>query len=230
VDEASAQADLARRALESAEARRDLLAKVARDADAGAVASQVINAPASGILRSIQALAGETVATGTNLFEILVLDELWLRVPVYVGDLDLIEAGAKANVETLTNRPSSVVLPAKPVMAPPSANPQAATVDLYFDLGPGVKGFVPGQRVAASLTLKGKTKILVVPSSAVVYDIHGGTWVYEQSEPLRYTRRRVVIDRVAGDQAVVASGLAEGSKIVVAGAAELFGTEVGFAK
>ena len=43
-------------------------------------------------------------------------------------------------------------------------------------------------------------------------------------------RRRVQVSRVAGDQAVLATGPAVGSKIVTVGAAELFGTEVGFSK
>ena len=82
-----------------------------------------------------------------------------------------------------------------------------------------------------------------MPWSAVVYDIHGGTWVYEQiGERTRtFVRRRVDVEYVVGDTAVLAHGGTAGNRVVatappagtlvvVAGAAELFGTETGFTK
>ncbi len=42
-----------------------------------------------------------------------------------------------------------------------------------------------------------------------------------------FARRRIEIARHAGRRAVVRRGLAEGVKVVTAGAAELFGTEFG---
>jgi membrane fusion protein, heavy metal efflux system len=64
----------------------------------------------------------------------------------------------------------------------------------------------------------------------VVYDIHGGTWVYEQVGPRRYTRRRVVVGYTVGTDAVLASGPSAGAKVVTAGVQELFGAETGFVK
>jgi len=69
-----------------------------------------------------------------------------------------------------------------------------------------------------------------VPWSAVVFDIHGGTWVYERTGDRSYARRRVVVRYVAGDAAVLESGPPPGTAVVTAGAAELFGTETGFSK
>ena len=68
---------------------------------------------------------------------------------------------------------------------------------------------------------------LVVPDTAVLYDIHGATWVYEDLGGNAYTRRRIEVARHAGDRAVVRRGLTEGTKVVTAGTAELFGTEFG---
>jgi hypothetical protein len=59
----------------------------------------------------------------------------------------------------------------------------------------------------------------------VLHDIHGGQWVYEQTAPHTYTRRRAQVARLAGGDAVLASGPPVGSKIVTDGSAELFGTE-----
>ncbi|MEQ1861480.1 MAG: efflux RND transporter periplasmic adaptor subunit, partial [Chthoniobacteraceae bacterium] len=62
------------------------------------------------------------------------------------------------------------------------------------------------------------------------HDIHGGQWVYENTAPQTFTRRRVVVDRVVGPDAVLASGARAGAKVVTDGAAELFGTEFGAGK
>ncbi len=64
-----------------------------------------------------------------------------------------------------------------------------------------------------------------VPYSAVLYDVHGGTWVYTSPEPLVFVRQQVSIDYIEGDLAVLSDGPPTGTKVVVVGAAELFGTE-----
>jgi hypothetical protein len=66
----------------------------------------------------------------------------------------------------------------------------------------------------------------VIPYSAVLYDIDGDSWVYTNVEPLVFVRRRVSVDRIDGDDAVLQDGPPQGTTIVTVGAAELFGTEV----
>ena len=75
--------------------------------------------------------------------------------------------------------------------------------------------------------LRGTQRGLVVPEAAVLYDIHGDAWVYQEVGGNSFARKRVQIARHAGGRAVIARGLAEGVKVVTAGAAELFGTEFG---
>ena len=70
----------------------------------------------------------------------------------------------------------------------------------------------------------------MVPWSAVIHDIYGGTWVYARTAPQVYSRIRVLVEYVDGDLAVIKDGPKLNSVVVTAGAAELFGTEVGFAK
>jgi hypothetical protein len=71
---------------------------------------------------------------------------------------------------------------------------------------------------------------LVVPWSAVVHDIHGGTWVYEQlsDQERSFRRRRVEVQYVDGAKAVLASGPAANTVVATGGAVELLGTEFGF--
>jgi hypothetical protein len=65
----------------------------------------------------------------------------------------------------------------------------------------------------------------VVPYGAVLYDAHGDTWVYTSPEPLIFVRHRIVVDRIAGDVAVLSDGPPVGTTVVTVGGAELFGAE-----
>ena len=146
----------------------------------------------------------------------------WVRVAIYSGEAARLDAKAAASVRALTGTTGQS---AKPVAGPTTANAAANTVDWYYELATG-SPLRPGERVAVELPLRdGQIESLTVPFNAVLHDIHGGQWVYEQISEHTYTRRRVQVARLADGLAVLASGPAVGSKIVTDGAAELFGTE-----
>ena len=71
---------------------------------------------------------------------------------------------------------------------------------------------------------------LVVPYSAVIYDIEGNTWIYTNPAPLTYVRAPVVIDRIEGDQAFLAQELESNDPIVTIGVIEIYGAETGVSK
>ena len=185
--------------------------------------------PEDGMIQKVYVGTGQKVAGGAALFEIASLSAIWVRVPVYVGDLGSLDRRQAAKVHNLGDSPGSPIISARPVAAPPSANANAATVDLYYQL-PGASGFRPGQKVGVTLTLLGSEESLIAPHSAVIRDVHGGEWVYENFAPQQYARRRVEVRYVTGPQAVLARGPAPGTKVVVTGVAELFGTEFGTGK
>lgn len=70
----------------------------------------------------------------------------------------------------------------------------------------------------------------VLPYAAVVYDADGDTWTYVNPEPLVFLRERIVIESIDGDIATLSEGPAVDTKVVVVGAAELFGAETGIGK
>lgn len=230
VDEAQAQFDLAEKALAAVTARRDLLEKVVGDVEKGTATPVPIECPADGVLRNVSALEGQNVPAGAALFEVVDLKHVWVRVPIYVGDLAEVDPAADAAVSELSARPGAPALPGRPATAPPSANAAAGTVDLFYDLDNRTAKYSPGQRVGVSITLKGEAESLTAPWAAVLHDVHGGTWVYEQTGERAYVRRRIVVRYVLGDTAVLASGPPAGTRVVTAGAAELFGTETGFSR
>jgi RND family efflux transporter MFP subunit len=190
----------------------------------GAQGELTVSAPFDGVVQRISAAPGQTVAASAALLELAQVDTLWVRVAVYAGDVAAVDEAQPAVVRRLGASDSPVR--ATRVPAPLQGDPAAASVDLYYALS-GTNGLRPGERVLAELPLRTTEKGLVVPDTAVLYDIHGATWVYEDLGGNAYVRRRVEIARHAGNRAVVSRGLAEGKRIVTAGAAELFGTEFG---
>jgi cobalt-zinc-cadmium efflux system membrane fusion protein len=78
--------------------------------------------------------------------------------------------------------------------------------------------------------LREQADALRAPLSAVVRDAQGGAWVYEEAASNAFVRRRVEVRDTQGGGATLSAGPAAGTQIVSAGASELFGVELGFAK
>jgi hypothetical protein len=73
----------------------------------------------------------------------------------------------------------------------------------------------------------GEKARLIVPYGALLYDTHGGTWVYTQQEALTFVRDRVRVQRIEGDRVMLTDGPPSGTEVVTVGVAELFGVETG---
>jgi RND family efflux transporter MFP subunit len=189
-----------------------------------------IAAPRDGLIQKVFSSTGQTVAAGTPLFEVANLSTVWIRVPVYVGDLQSIDRRQTARVHGLNTLPGAPSRAARPANAPPTADPTNDTADLYFELSNADGSLRPGQKMGVTLSERAPEEGLIVPWSAVLHDTTGGTWVYEQIAPQQYARRRVEVRRVVDSVAMLARGPAPGAKVVTSGAAEIFGTEFGTGK
>lgn len=224
------------RALE--EATGELAAAVADDQAAQAreramrrapLASDIVldlPAPQRGILRSIAVVPGQSVPAGAALFEVVPTDGLWVRAPVYPGELDRLDMQAPARVTRLGITGAPFVV-ASPVAAPPSADPINASLDLFYGLPSGADFERPGERVRVELTERHERGARVLPASAVVLDFDGGAWVYECLGQGAFRRRRVEAQRRDGARLIVTGGPAVGTCVVTVGAMELLGAEVG---
>jgi RND family efflux transporter MFP subunit len=221
VEEARAQHQVTVAAVTAA---RDRLAGVSRN-PVGAQGELIVSAPFDGVVQRISAVPGQTVAASAPLLEIAHVDTLWVRVSVYAGDATAIDPAQHASVTRLGD--PSTPARATPVVAPLRADASAASVDLHYAVAQSQPALRPGERVLVELPMRGSTRGLVVPEAAVLYDIHGATWVYEDLGSNAYARRRVEVARHAGDRVVVTRGIDEGTKVVTIGAPELFGTEFG---
>ncbi|MFO0864164.1 MAG: efflux RND transporter periplasmic adaptor subunit [Gemmataceae bacterium] len=230
VDEAQAAYDVAAKTLQAAVARQAILKQAVGDAKTGTAAPISVEAPTGGVLRVVAAVPGQSVPAGAPLFETVDLANVWVRVPLPVGDLDSLDRSQAAQVGKLAGTPETGMRSARPIPAPPSGNAISATIDAFYEL-PNTDGkLVPGQRLGVAIPLAEPRESLTVPWSAVVFDVHGGTWLYEQVAPHRFARKRAVVTCTVGADAVLASGPQAGALVVTAGAQQLFGAETGFVK
>jgi hypothetical protein len=69
-------------------------------------------------------------------------------------------------------------------------------------------------------------RYLVVPYAALIYDGVGKTYVYTTPRPLALLRRAVAVSRIEGGRVLLADGPPAGTRVVTAGAAEAYGSEL----
>lgn len=225
-----AQAELAAARANHEAARLVVAAAAATPRDTALAAPIVIAAPRAAVVSEVTAQAGQQVSAGAVLASLEATDPVWVRVPLYASDLPEIDARRGAQVQAMGAPAGAPGRRAELIPGPPTADPLAAASDLYFRLTNSDGRFRPGERVAVTLLRRDSVQARVVPWSAVVRDIDGGTWVYVRTAPHTYTRRRVSVAAVVGDRALLAEGPPPGTLVVGVGAMELFSTEFGPAK
>ena len=226
VDDANATNEIALRNMEAAYAKRNALRQVV---NLGTVEAIDIKSPQAGIVSNIFAATDQLVSAGNQIIQISELNTLWVRVPVPSSDLNSIDQKADAFIQPLSATVDEESLIAKPVNAPPTADPLTSSTHLYYALKNNSSVLRPMQRVFVTLnTLSKSGNNIKIPYSAVIYDIYGGSWVYTQQSKNLYERKRVFLDHVSGHQAIISEGPPVNSKIVVNGALELFAIETGF--
>ena len=230
LEDAQAVLAQAEAALKMATARLSLINNAGPDADVSTLTPLILAAPHDGVVKAVSTAPQQIVAAGALLCEVSDLDPVWVRVSVYAGEAEAFALTSPVRVQSLAAHTGQVFSLAEPVSGPLSANPDTASVDLFFVMANPTGAFRPGQKVSVWLSLGTEAESLVVPFSAILYDTFGGTWVYENPAPDTFVRRRVEVKNVVHDEAVITRGLAVGSPVVSVGAAELFGTEFGVGK
>jgi hypothetical protein len=100
--------------------------------------------------------------------------------------------------------------------------------------GSDVKRVTLTERAAERIDLKtdevreaqlGESMIKVVPYSSLIYDPHGGTWVYTETAPRSFVRAAVDVETIKGDNVFLKSGPPLGTVVASVGVAEIYGTE-----
>jgi hypothetical protein len=109
----------------------------------------------------------------------------------------------------------------------------AGSKPLYFSVASPLSGdtLAEGQPVFVKLTLTGDgTERKIVPFAALIYGVHGETWVYTNPEPLAFVRAPVTVDYIEDGQAFLSEGPPVGTQVVTVGGSLLYGAETGVSK
>jgi hypothetical protein len=165
---------------------------------------------------------------------------VWAQVSMTQSDLDQVDRDQPTFVLALDDEEEEEDRgwPAEPDEGPGFDDPEDVDLpgedlaeELYYLISNPEHGLAVGQAVLVELTLSAQQMLhKVVPYAAVLYGVHGETWVYSNPEPLVYVRLPIVIDFIEGDLAFLSEGPQVGTAVVTVGAAELFGTETGVSK
>jgi hypothetical protein len=164
---------------------------------------------------------------------------VWARVSLSRSDRDRVDQGQPTLVLALDGDDEQEGgWIAEPDEGPAHDDPEDVDLrgedfaeELYYLIDSPGHGLVAGQAVLVELSLSvQETLRKVVPYAAVLYGVHGETWVYSNPEPLVYVRQPIVVDYIEGDLAYLLEGPETGTAVVTVGAAELFGTETGVSK
>ena len=216
--------------LKAAQAKVNLLAGTNLDSAASNFSTLVLESPMQGIILQLNVASGQTVPVSTPLFKVASQNPVWVRVPVYSGDLGKINRSQNAMVKLFGNSNQLFSTNASPIDGPPLSDISSASSDLYYKIENENERFRIGMRVKVELMQNSQEYQLVVPFSSIVYDINGGTWVYVKKQENVFSRQRVQIANILENVAILRKGVSVGDEVVITAVAELYGTEFGGGK
>jgi hypothetical protein len=171
------------------------------------------------------------------------LSRVRVRVNLSQSELNQVDRGAPARVLPLAddeedNDGEEAGLEAEPddlggIDDAEEAEGPGGSTPLYYSVAnpPSGNALVPGQPVFVRVTLTGDgTERKIVPFAALLYGVHGETWVYTNPEPLVFVRAPVTVDYIEDNLAFLSEGPPAGTEVVTVGGSLLYGAETGVSK
>ena len=190
VEEARGQLQVAEAALNAARERLAAMQK----GPVGPQGEIVITAPLDGVVQSMSVASGQTVASAAPLVQIAQVNTLWVRVPVFAGDVDA-DRHVAAGVGQAARRIERPAAGEARHRAAQSRSGGGVDRPVLRDSRPPAPRCVLASASWSEIPLKSTVQGLVVPEAALLYDIHGDAWVYEDLGGNAYARRRVQVAR-----------------------------------
>jgi hypothetical protein len=153
---------------------------------------------------------------------------VWVLVTLSPGEWDRLAKEKPARLLRLATRDQSGnEILAQPSGMAPLEDVKRSMLSVYYMVRGVDHGLAVNNRVRVELQMSGSDdKQKIVPYSAVYYDAKGTAWVYINPKPLTFERRRVAVDRVVGNLAILSEGPPAGTPVVSVGAALLYGAEI----
>ncbi|QJP13441.1 HlyD family efflux transporter periplasmic adaptor subunit [Starkeya sp. ORNL1] len=172
-----------------------------------------LRATADGVISKVGAVVGSTVNQGQILFEIVDPEALWVEAAAY--DAAIAENIRTATAITGDGKP----IPLEFIGGGMTLSNQA--IPLRFRVVGPHEGLSVGKPVTVIVQQNKTIAGIPVPASSVIRDGDGRSIVWERTGAETFVPRQVRATRVAGNQMVVESGLANGARVVTEGASLL---------
>jgi Cu(I)/Ag(I) efflux system membrane fusion protein len=172
-----------------------------------------VTSPIGGVIQTLDARAGVTLASGQTLAQVTGLGTVWLNAAVPEVQAGNVRVGQSATA-TLTAFPAEAFA-GHVIAILPTAQADTRTLTVRIELANRGGRLRPG--MFASVSLGGEAKsALLIPSEAV---IHTGTRtiVMLASKDGRYHPAEIRTGRESGGQTEILEGLSEGDQVVVSG-------------
>jgi RND family efflux transporter MFP subunit len=237
LEQAQARAKYAREDLAAAKDKLKLFETIAAGALDGKLPEMPVLAPLSGKVLAVHVGTGQFVAAGAPLVTIGDLSRPWLRVPIPEQELPRWKRDRPARLLLPGARSGREVELQTAETDPVQVDLARHTADAFYELstvkpsdGKPLPGFHKDEMLTVQVPLGESRERTVVPAAAVVFDIHGGSWIYlERSPPDAkesvFERRRVQLGPRVSTGQVITPALAREDRIVTTGAAALFSRE-----
>ena len=172
----------------------------------------VYRSPTTGTVIQKNAVAGQYVKEGDDLYLLADLSDVWLYVQVYEYELGGVKVGQSV-LATVTSFPGRQFR-GRLTFVDPVVDASTRTGRVRVEI-PNPDGTLrPGMFANAELKID-LGKRLAIPKSAVI-DTGTRRVVYVRTGPTTFLGREVQIGSTAGDRVAVLSGLAEGDEVVTA--------------
>ena len=172
-----------------------------------------VRAPIGGVVQTLNARAGVTLATGQTLAEISGLGTVWLNAALPEAQAGLVNIGQRATA-TLTAFPGESFA-GRVVAILPTTTADSRTLTVRIELANRGGRLRPGMFAAVALGGDAKPALLV-PSEAVIRTGTRSIVMLEKGDG-RYHPAEVITGREGGGKTEILQGLAPGEKVVASG-------------
>jgi RND family efflux transporter MFP subunit len=177
-----------------------------------------VHAPISGTIVSVNKSAGEQVAPGEAILEIVAMDTLWVEAPIFEKDLGRLGKSAEAIFSTATFADKE--FRGRLVNIGAVIDEQTRAAKAIFEVSNLSGELRIGMQANVRLNAGAKVPVLLVPREAIV-DNEGKKIVYVLRTGEEFERRDVALGDEYGNKVAVLSGIKPGERVVTQGAYQL---------
>ena len=190
----------------------------ALQAPAPSSSSYEVHAPIAGTIVKVNKSAGEQVAPGEAIVEILELDTVWVEAPIFEKDLGRVSRNSEA-VFTTTAFPDKE-FHGRLININTVIDEQTRAATALFEVKNASGELRAGMQANIRLDAGTKASVLLVPKESVL-DNEGQKIVYVLRAGEEFERRNVVVGDEYGSKVAIISGVQPGERVVTQGAYQL---------